>query len=403
MTANCLACGHPDTRIILDFGPQAAANLLSDAPDATVRRERLALRYCDACGHAQQDFFYPPEELFTTYAYQSGTSGTLARYFEWLAGVIAPDMPEGGSLLEIASNDGSFLKRFEGTGVEAFGVEPATNLVKVAQAEGVRTIHGFWPDAAPREKVDRIVAMNVLAHGPEPLAFLAGVRASLKPDGLAYVQVSQADMFRNFEFDTLYHEHYSFFCPSSLRALAMRAGFSAWRFCKTDIHGGSILAVLGMNEHAVARAAAAILVDQRFVLGAMEADERPTPQMAQNFQARALETCRSLRSIAGLARDAGRAVVLVGAAAKAITVLQVSGMQPDIVVDEAPLKIGKHIPGESMRILALDAVAEIEAPCIFIIGAWNFRAELKTKIAKRRTADDLVLTYFPTFAVESLR
>lgn len=402
-SVECLACGRVEARLILDFGPQAAANLLTEGPDEAVRKETLALRYCDACGHAQQDYFYPPDELFSTYAYQSGTSGTLIRYFEWLASVIGKGAPKGASLLEIASNDGSFLKCFAGSGIDVVGVEPAGNLVEVSRAAGVRTIHGFWPEAAPAEPVSRIVAMNVLAHGPDPLGFLSGVRRALADDGIAYIQVSQADMFRNFEFDTLYHEHYSFFCPASLRALAERAGFSHWRFCKTDIHGGSILAVLGMSEAAVRRAGDALAGEGGFSLGLLHPDDRPHAAAAAAFQARALETCRSIRTLAGLAREAGLIVVLVGAAAKAVTVLQVSGMKPDLVVDEAPLKIGRYLPGEGMRIEALTAVAAVEGRCLFIIGAWNFRIELSGKLkALRGDRSDIVMTYFPGLSAATL-
>ncbi|MBM0203759.1 hypothetical protein JNW90_12030 [Micromonospora sp. STR1s_5] len=167
----CLACGAPETRKILDFGPQPAANLLPDAPRVFVKRVTLALRFCDACGHAQQDSFYPPEELFGHYLYQSGTTRTLAKFFDWLAGAIARTLPVRGRVLEIASNDGSFLEALGRVGLKATGVEPARNLVSLSRARGHEVVEGFWPEVRPPERYERIVGMNVLAHGPAPLPF----------------------------------------------------------------------------------------------------------------------------------------------------------------------------------------------------------------------------------------
>jgi len=174
----------------------------------------------------------------------------------------------------------------------------------MARERGFDVTVGFWPEARPQRHFDRIVALNVLAHNPDPLHFLSGVRESLSPKGIAYVQVSQADMFKNFEFDTLYHEHYSFFCPNSLGALAKRAGFARVRFCKTAVHGGSILGLFGIDDGPVDEALAS-LTEGPFALGVLGNEDRPSTAQADIFQKRAQETCASLRALERLTRERG--------------------------------------------------------------------------------------------------
>ena len=398
----CLACGAAQTRKILDFGPQPAANLLPDAPMQVAKRVTLALRFCDACGHAQQDSFYPPEELFRHYLYQSGTTKTLADFFHWLAAAVARTLGPQCKVLEIASNDGSLLDALIHQGLAATGIEPARNLAAISRARGHVVIEGFWPEVGLPDRFDCIIGLNVLAHGPDPLAFLRHVRANLTESGIALVQVSQADMFKNYEFDTLYHEHYSFFCPSSLDVMARRAGFTRTAFCKTAVHGGSIMALLGFDASPIGDVGAA-LASGAFAAEALSPAERPSAAVADRFTERASETCRSVAMLGRLAREGGRKVVLVGAAAKAITVLQASGVVIDAVLDEAALKIGRYIPESDLRIAAFADCTGFDEPCLFLIGAWNFRPEIEGKLrAIRARPGDLAAVYFPTLKIAEL-
>jgi SAM-dependent methyltransferase len=397
----CLACGDSKLKPVLDLGEQYAANLLCTAPNQLIRRERLALNICEECGHAQQAVSYPSHDLFSHYLYQSGTSQTLKRYFNWLAQCIASTLPERGRVLELASNDGSFLTALHALGVNAEGVDPAENLVSIANEKGAKTTQGFWPDVQVEGKFNAIVAMNVVAHTSDPHAFLCGVKDALAEDGVAYIQVSQADMFRNCEFDTLYHEHYSFYCPFSLTRLSLRCGFRSIDFIKTDIHGGSILAVLGQNPASVAEAISKLKTPP-FFLRELSAQERPSAGEIETFSERAQATCRNVQLISQMAQAAGRKVVLVGVAAKAITVLQASGIVPDVIVDEAPLKIGRYIPNTDWRIESLASLSDIPEPALFIIGAWNFEKELAEKIRRFRPQGDLLAVYFPQLNLRAL-
>lgn len=398
----CLACGSDELTEVLNFGPQPAANLLCVGPAEDVRKETLALCYCDTCGHAQQKAVYPPDELFSHYLYQSGTSKTLGVYFEWYADAIRNALGTSARCLEIASNDGSFLRAMADVDMHCVGVEPASNLVSNCLEEGLEVVEGFWPDVKPEGLFDVITAQNVAAHTPDPFAFMEGIAKALSDDGVALVQASQLDMFRNFEFDTLYHEHYSFYSPSSMAALARRSGLDHVRFVKTNIHGGSLLGILGKSQDAVEKVLRSFQVGE-FFLADLAESARPSIETAKEFGNRANQTNTSLVNTCEVARNAGWKIVLVGAAAKAITILQTSGLKPDYVVDEAPMKIGRYIPGTVFKIQPLNDVSTISEPCIFVMGAWNFQNELSRKIQMlRATPDDKVLCYFPQFSLRPL-
>lgn len=398
---SCLACGSENIRVIVDFGLQAAANILSSVPNEIVRREKLALCYCENCGHAQQHSFYPVDELFSHYLYQSGTSKTLGSYFKWLAHGVRDGGTIPGRALEIASNDGSFLSELKAIGVDAEGVDPAANLAKIANERGLKTTVGFWPDSVVPGQFSSIIAQNVIAHTPNPLAFMTGIYKALHHSGVAYIQASQVDMFLNYEFDTLYHEHFSFYCPNSMMALAKRSGFSFGSFIKTDIHGGSLLGLFSDNLDSLNSAVSALSKGPYFI-SELQSYIRPSEQQAEAFSSRAEGVCRTLRSVVDRARKTDHEIVLVGAAAKAITVLQASGVHADLVVDEAPLKRGLYIPGTEMRIDDLNAISEIDRKVFFIFGAWNFYDELKLKVKNLRNKkfEDRFFRYFPELVTE---
>ncbi len=399
----CLACGKQSLKTILDFGDQTAANLLLDKIDLNARKERLALDYCSLCGHAQQNTFYPPKELFSHYLYQSGTSNTLREYFKWFSDCIYNSSVQSLETLEIASNDGSLIRALLDNKIKAEGIEPATNLVEIARANGAETTEGFWPTSKLKKKFDLVIAQNVLAHNANPFEFIKAIYENLNSEGTALLQSSQVDMFENSEFDTLYHEHFSFFSPNSMRYLAERAGFKYNSFLKTNIHGGSLLGIFSKSEESLDKFNKSFCTG-KFYLNKINHKKRPTDSDADKFRDRAIETCNSLNELTYIYSKYGYKIVLVGAAAKAITVLQASKMHIDHIVDEAPLKHNKFIAGTSHKIEKLDIIGEIKGPVLFIVGAWNFYSELKDKLSKIRSRvnQDKITKYFPRLMIESL-
>ncbi|MFN3861643.1 MAG: methyltransferase domain-containing protein [Roseateles sp.] len=400
---NCLCCGSGDLRLVLDLGVQPPANSYTRTATEKVEEYPLGLNVCGQCWHAQLTFCVDRQEIFDRYAYVSGTSGTLNRFFKWFAASLASRLPAGARVLELAANDGSLIKEMQSAGIDCVGVDPARNIVEQAQAQGLPIVCGYWPAAAEQVsgQFDAIVCMNVVAHVDDPKAFIAACRSKLKPGGVLLIQPSQARMFGNHEFDTCYHEHISFFNTRSMGVLAESVGLKLVDTALVKIHGDSPIYMLC---HPDAPASASLLGAFRDGDFAIAEDLATYEAQIQLYDWRTYDTFRShakavvdnLGQEVARRREQGFDVVFVGAAAKAMTVVNAGNIRPDRFLDESPLKIGLHAPGIGTRIEGLDACRQLTRPAFFVITAWNFRHELAAKLRAVGVPQGSVFySYFP--------
>lgn len=399
---SCVVCGGT-VRTCLDLGAQPLANLLLADEHEAYEAYPLGISACPDCSHGQLTHFLDPSILFCNYLYASGTSGTLRSYFQWFAEALRRAIPEGSRVLEIACNDGSLLRSLATSGFEVFGVDPAGNLAEEARAGGIRVLTGFFPATRPDGVFDAIIAMNVAAHTPQPRQFLEGVKRSLAPNGLAFIQTSQAMMLDRGEFDTVYHEHYSFFTPASMRHLAERAGLRLDALKLVDVHGGSMLSILRHSE----ASAVPVTFDARPPFGlewpsplpkslATDLSSSDAAKCYDSFAAKASKAMFATRARIGAHEAKGGTVALVGVAAKALTFVRAAKINPDVLIDEAKLKIGRFVPGMVGRIEAMEHVKALPDDTLFVLGAWNFADELSKKVrAQRPGKPSRFLTYFP--------
>ena len=172
--------------------------------------------------------------MFKHYLYVTGTSKTLRDYCGWFANKVSVENPHCESVCDIASNDGTQLDAFLNLGFETTGIEPADNLIA---DQPHHIINDFAENVHMTKQFDVITAQNVMAHTQYPLEILFKIKQWLKKEGTAYIQTSQANMFINGEFDTMYHEHISFFCVKSMTALLNRVGLQLVNVETTPIHG----------------------------------------------------------------------------------------------------------------------------------------------------------------------
>ena len=388
----CIVCEAP-VEPVLDLGVQPPANTLLASPGDAYESYPLGLSACASCTHGQLSDFVDPKTLFVDYLYASGTSNTLRRYFAWLASKLAPVVPQEGRVLEIGSNDGSFLSALREAGITAVGVDPAKELNEVARQKGHDVMTGFFPSDAPPGEFDLIVGMNVAAHTPDPVNFMRGIRAALTPNGVALIQTSQARMIENAEFDTIYHEHYSFFTLESMRVLAARTGLRLEAVHLASIHGTSFAFVLRRME---SRSVPAPLEwEGDFACSGSTAECVRSSWSEFSKAARVVmdDVSRSIAHHQGEGRD----IALVGVAAKALTLIRAVGVQPSAFFDEAALKIGRYVPGYAFPIQALEEVGGLSRDTLFVLGAWNFADELIAKIVQRPLKiTPRFLTYYPT-------
>ena len=362
---DCLACGGDDLSLVLSLGHQPLANAFTPAPQV-LPTFPLWLRRCRTCGHLQLSGSVDRSALFTDYIYRSGTTQTLRDYFDWFAAWVT--VRHGvGRVLDIACNDGSQLDAFRRLGWRTYGVDPAANL-----SEHNRHPHRvafFDGDCLDLGRFDVIVAQNVVAHTDDPLGMLAV--AGQMTDHL-YVQTSQARMVERGEFDTIYHEHLSFFSPRSMGALAQRAGLTVQDVTVTPIHGESFVFHLGHKPAEV---------------------DLPGWSEAQvhRFAGDALTVIEDLREIL----VSHKHVVGYGAAAKAMTLLNAVGVGPVYIVDDAPEKQGRFCPGIGTPVLPPTVLAD-EGPRLELVPlAWNFHDEIVQRVRQHYTGSLHTLRYFP--------
>jgi len=357
----CLACDSENLEPSLNLGNQPLANEFLDAPDAPQDSFPLAVNLCQDCLHLQLTYFIDPDKMFKNYLYVSGTSETYRRYLA----DFARDVYTGGCVLDIGSNDGTQLDAFKALGAETWGVDPAENLFATSSSKG-HTVHlGYFDDSyEPGVLFDIINAQNVFAHNRNPLDFLLNVKRLLKPGGRVYIQTSQADMVRNGEFDTIYHEHINFFNPWSMKKLVERSGLVLLDVKKTPIHGTSFMFVLGFEG-----TPAKVVKEDKSVYILWE------------------RKCRALvERVRRATKD--KRVIAYGAAAKGNTFLNFVGMRPEAIIDDNPLKQGKFSPGQRSPIVSKEYLKTIEGPVTFLPLAWNLFDEIKKQITEIRGNQD---------------
>jgi hypothetical protein len=246
--------------------------------------------------------------------------------------------------------------------------------------------NAYWPISYPQMNV--ITAQNVCAHTPNPLEFLEGVKASLAPNGTAYIQTSQSQMYQRNEFDTTYHEHISFFSANSMNTLAKRAGLVLTDIVITPIHGDSYVFVL---KHPGAEIKNSVTETIR-----KEAKQgRHNPNFYHMFGNNARKIVEQLKDLVTKCQKEGTPVVGYGAAAKGMTVLNANDIQLDWIVDDNELKQGLLTPGTNIPIKDRSSL-DIDEHIVVIPLAWNFFEEIKSNVEDiRQDKSTQYVQYFP--------
>ena len=397
---DCLCCANSNLNLVMDLGNQPLANNLIHERDDNYDTYPLALNGCLECGHLQLKYFVDPTLLFDDYSYASGTSNTLKNYFDWFTKECLRIIKPGSNVLEIASNDGSLLHYLNLAGYKVTGIDPAKNLCMNAAENGFNVICDYWPSdkISKQTAYDLIIAQNVFAHNPDPYKFLMGIKNALSENGIGIIQTSQAMMFERGQFDTIYHEHYSFFSTSSFRKLIERCGLVLNEVFISDIHGDSYIFCFSKKNRSLNFFDSAPFYKERINFNVNFLPENFLTALTQ-FNLKVATIKKDVVNFIQNNKKNNYEIIFVGAAAKAIVFMNYTEIRPDCVIDEAPLKIGKFIPQVDVEIKDLGAIDNIKSPILYIISAWNFKNELILKIKSRRQLNDKFLTYFPFLEV----
>ena len=387
--SKCLCCGSTRLKLVLDLKTQPPANMYLRQPREEIVRFPLALNRCEDCWHSQLSWNVDRKEIFDDYAYVSGTSETLNKFFSWFAASLRRTIGPGKSVLEIAANDGSLIRAMMAEQLACTGIDPAKNIVESAKDKGLPIELGYWPEVADKidGSFDAIIAMNVLAHVDQPFEFLRACADKLAPDGIIIIQPSQARMIPNGEFDTVYHEHISFFNSRSIAKLAHRAGLKLVGTAMVRVHGDSpIYFLMHSNDVAVPSFSAFQIGEFGIAEDLLDYESNAglfSERTYLKFAVAARQVIEGLSEVVREHQVLGFKIAFVGAAAKAITVLNAANIKPDHLLDESPLKIGLFAPGCNTIVEPLTVVKEWgDNKTLFIISAWNFRSELTNKLSR---------------------
>lgn len=396
---DCLACGSPHLKLTLDFEPQPLANNFREIETTTHEsRYPLAINRCTECDHLQLTHAVDPAIIYTHYLYVSGTSNTYVEYMDWYAKFVREQFNHWPTtVLDIGCNDGSQLDAFKQAQFRTHGVDPAENLYATSRAKH-NVILGFWDeDSASKlgQDFDVITTQNAFSHIPDPLSYLKLAKEYLKHDGKIFISTSQADMILNGEFDTIYHEHISYYNAESMKRLAERAGLYLVDVVKTPIHGTSYIFVLSKKQYNEQRIANILATEQQQGLHKAETYTK--------WAADVKDLLSKLRDQIVEYRGLGYHVVGYGAAAKGMTLLNASMIELDAVIDDNPLKQGLYCPGRTIPVVSSDYIKNIPADdvVVFVPLAWNFYSEITQKIRAIRSNDqDMFVRYFPTITTD---
>jgi len=403
---SCVACGGRNLSVVLDLNDQPLANSFTSTTTEHEDMFPLAVNHCEDCNHLQLTHAVDPAIIYRDYLYVSGTSKTYLDYMDWYAKWATeqykmrnPLNRSALTVLDIGCNDGSQLDAFLRLGnIKTCGVDPAENLYATSTVKGHNVVCGFWNDNSAdlirlntnTSAFDIITSQNAFAHIPDPLRYLQLVRTVMNDDGLLFISTSQSDMVPRGEFDTIYHEHISFYNADSMRALAERAGLYLNDVIKTPIHGISYIFVLSRKPRP------ATLEN---VLAMEKSQGLQDPETYGNW---ANGVCKLLERIPyeiNKARERGMKIVGYGAAAKGMTLLNATKIHMDAVIDDNPMKQGKFTPGMRIPVVGPDYIDTIgpDEKVLFVPLAWNFFDEIQRRIRDRRKNDnDEFLRYFPT-------
>jgi SAM-dependent methyltransferase len=385
----CRACGGRLTVTMADLGLQPASNAFIENQAAIQQEKRYPLRakVCETCKLVQVDYDVAPQELFGNYVYFSSYSD------DWLAHAKAYcDMArrrfaldQSSMVVELASNDGYLLKNFLTLGIPVLGIDPSDTVAAAAEKIGVPTLVEFFGERVAGELVrqgrqaDLIIGNNVLAHVPQLNDFIAGLSLLLRPKGNITIEFPHLlQLMQHVEFDTIYHEHYSYFSVYAIEQVFARHGLRLYDVERLPTHGGSLRIF-------AAHAARTDLNDSSTLreIRAQESEAGLAELSTYMKFSKRVDECRdSLLAFLAAAKHEAKRVAAYGAAAKGNTLLNFCGVTPQdiaFVADRNPHKQNKLLPGTHIPVVSPEELMQAKPDYVLILP-WNLRDEIQQQL-----------------------
>ena len=379
----CRACDGGGLFSALDLGDLPIANelLLSPVPTDTFP---LHLKVCLQCGLGQVADVVTPERLFRDYRYLSSISQTFlthaTKYVEEVLSTL--NWEDGDWVLEIASNDGYLLKNFLPHSIKVLGVEPASNVADIAVKSGVPTISEFFSRDLAEKILEThghprlIIANNVYAHVPDIQNFTSALQVLMNERTLVSIEnPSILNLLEGLQFDSIYHEHYSYLSATSVSAIAKKFNICLIEVEQIPTHGGSNRYWLSKNSHAIDKSVASLIANEN-ELGLFDQDKWMT------FSTQVTKLLIDFRNFCLESKSKGEIVTGYGAAAKASTLINAAKIGNEaitFIVDESPEKMGRYMPNYGIPIVGKDKLIDSSISHV-VIFPWNLADEIGKKI-----------------------
>lgn len=406
----CRFCASPLTQTFVDLGSTPLANSYLNGPEeiASEKSYPLHARVCSNCFLVQVEDAVPAEDIFSDYAYFSSFSDSwvahAGRYCDMMVDKLG--LHNRSLVMEVASNDGYLLQHFVKKQIPVLGIEPAANVAKAAEAAGVNTeVAFFGVDTATRLaasglKADLMAANNVMAHVPDINDFIDGFRILLAEKGVLTIEFPHLlNMIEKVQFDTIYHEHYSYLSLHTVEKILRKHDLRLFDVEKIDTHGGSL--------RIFACHADCDLYAETKNLSAVKAEEEKAGLTRLDgyldFTPKVEAAKSALLDFLEKAKSEGRKVAGYGAAAKGNTLLNFCGIDSgliDFVVDRNPEKQNTLLPGSHIPVFAPSKVWE-EKPDYLLILPWNLASEITADMAAIREWGGQFAIPIPTLSLIS--
>ena len=403
---NCRHCRTPLTHTFVDLGFAPPSNAYLTAADLS-RPEKyypLKAKVCDHCWLVQTEDYAQADELFSAdYAYFSSTSSSWLAHAKAYAEQLTQHLGLNSNslVIEVASNDGYLLKNFVAAGIPCLGIEPTASTAEAAERIGIPVLREFFGEALGQhlaqqgKQADLITGNNVYAHVPDINDFTKGLKATLKPSGTITLEFPHLmRLIEDAQFDTIYHEHFSYLSLFTVSQIFASAGLRVWHVEELPTHGGS-LRLYGCHDD-----------DAREISGEVwrifQEEARRSMQTLGpyvEFQQRADRIKNDLLEFLIQLKRTGKTIAAYGAAAKGNTLLNYAGVKPDLlpfVCDAAAFKQNKFMPGSHIPILNPAVIVDTKPDYILILP-WNIAEEVKCQLSQ-----DIPNTHFVT-AVPKVR
>ena len=388
--SKCRSCGATLEHTFVDLGMSPLANSYIK-PERLNRMEPfypLHVYVCGKCLLVQLEQFSSPADIFSDYAYYSSFSDSWLAHAKAYADMITSRFSLGktSNVVEIASNDGYLLQNFVARGIPVLGVEPAANVAEVAKGKGIPTKILFFGEKTARNLVedgwsaDLIIGNNVLAHVPDLNDFVRGLKLLLKPSGLVTMEFPHLlQLMNQSQFDTIYHEHFSYFSFLAVEQVFARHGMKLFDVEELPTHGGSLRIYAGNDgdstKQVQPRAKELKSREQEAGYGRLD--------HYLSFSSKVEGAKRALLSFLISAKQEGKRVVGYGAPAKGNTLLNYCGVRTDLVdytVDRSPHKQGHFLPGVHIPIYAPEQIRQTRPDYVLILP-WNLREEVMQQMS----------------------